>query len=216
MKLANPRESMVDNQIRPADVVDYKVLEAFLSTKREHFVPQDKVAQAYGEYEIGLGKDRAMMTPRTFAKLVETANVKPHEDVLVIGAGLGYEAAILAQLSSTVIALEEVASLAKQAEENLAQEGFDNAVAMQGALKKGYEESAPYDLILFNGAIGALPEKLGEQLKENGRIVAIVERDGVYTCKMWFQSGGRLFERSYFQASAPHLPKFAKKQEFVF
>lgn len=216
MNMVEAREAMVDNQIRPADVIDYQILGAFLRTKREQFVPENAKTKAYGEYEIPLCEGRAMMTPRSFAKLVQMANPRPHEEILVIGSGLGYEAAILAQLSATVIALESQSALLKESEKSLAKEGFDNAISIKGSLTKGEEKAAPFDIIFFNGAIGEFPQKLAAQLKDNGRVAAIFEDQGVYTAKMLFKSGDDLIERSYFQAAAPILPGFAKKAEFQF
>lgn len=216
MNLAQEREAMVDNQIRPADVIDYRIIGAFLNTRREQFMPEKKRPQTYGEYEIEFAPNRAMMTPRSFAKLLQSAMPKAHEEVLLIGSAMGYEAAILSQLSSTVIGIENQAALIAAAEKALANEGFDNAIMIKSALEKGEEKSGPYDLIFVNGAIETLPAKLVEQLKPNGRIAAIFVDEGVYTAKLVYAHDGKVFERAQFQASAPQLPGFVKKAEFTF
>ncbi len=216
MNMADARKAMVDHQIRPADVVNYHVLEAFLSVKREHFVPEDKKSQAYGEYEIEFAPGRKMMRPRSLAQLVELAAPKAHEEVLLIGSGTGYEAAILAQLSNMVIAVGATANLVKKAEGVLANEGYDNAITIRGSLEKGAEKSGPYDLIFVNGAIEVLPKCYAEQLKDGGRIAAIFFEDGVYTARMAYVSDGRYAYRDYFQAYAPRLPGFERKLEFSF
>lgn len=216
MSIVDARTAMVDNQIRPADVVDYRILAAFLNTKRELFVPENKAKQAYGEYEIEFAPGRAMMTPRSFAKLTQLADPKPHEEVLLIGAALGYEAAILSQLSSSVIAVGAAASTVKTAQQSLSNAGFDNAVVIKGPFEKSAEKSGPYDLIVFNGAVQEISSKYAQFIKDSGRIVAIFEEDNVFTAKTLYKNGDRLFERSHFQASAPPLPGFEKKAVFAF
>ncbi len=216
MSQRKSRTSMVDNQIRPADVTNYALLGAFLNVPREIYVPVDQVSLVYAEHEISLSAERKMMTPRCLARIVEAVAPKKTDEVLLIGAGLGYEAAIIGALCQTVIAVESDKKLAKKAEDNLTSQGVDNAVVVQGKLQAGAPKSGPYDIVIFNGAVQDVPKAILEQLKPNGRLVAIVEEGHVFAAYLMKMSNGHSASELLFNASAPILSKFIKKEEFDF
>lgn len=221
ISMVDARIAMVDHQIRPADVTNYQLLAAFLNTRREAFLPAAKSFQAYGEFEVEIAPGRCMMTPRSFAKLVEIGKVTGEDEVLLICGNLGYEAAILAQISANVVAVEPDRKLAGAAEKTLSEQGFDNAVVIPGNPLQGAKKSGPYDVVLFSGAIWEIPKAIPAQLKEGGRIVAMVHEGRASAAsapraKLFHKKDGELGTQSYFQAAAPSLPGFEIVEEFSF
>ena len=147
------RTMMVDTQIRPSDVTKYPIIEAFLLVPREEFVPSDRRETAYASENIELGQGRVVLEPRTFAKMLDVVDIQPRDLVLDVGPALGYSTAILSRLAETVIALEEDPSLAREAEQSLAEWGADNAALVEGSLVDGAPRHGPYDVIIIEGAV---------------------------------------------------------------
>jgi protein-L-isoaspartate(D-aspartate) O-methyltransferase len=157
MNFEAAREIMVDSQIRPNDVSDPEFVHAFLNTPREAFVPATRKPVAYSELEIETSEGRALWTPRDTAKLLKAAAIKPTDIVLVIGAGAGYETALISHLAETVIALEDSAELVDAMSDRFASLGFDRAVAVEGKLEDGLAGPGPVrcDLCLRHGRDGS-------------------------------------------------------------
>ncbi len=210
------RTQMVDTQIRPADVTDYAVLNAFSSIPKEFYVPKDQAQIAYAEVEIDMGYHRKMMTPRAFAKLVQLADIQNEDDVLVVGAGLGYETAILAEVARLVIAIEENKNFVKLATQNLAEQSVVNAVVKYEKFKAGFAGSAPYDVVIFLGAIDKLPKAYFDQIKEGGRGVAYLNENGVFNATTFERQQNSIVSTFEFTESVPHLIKVEAKDCFNF
>jgi len=209
--------TMVDNQVRPSDVTDFAVIGALLEVPRERFVPARAQPLAYIDEDIALDdKGRALMKPAVFAKLVQLAAIEPHHVVLLVGATTGYGAAIIARLSSSVVALEDDAGLAARASANLEALGVDNVAIVSGPLAAGYPKEAPYDVILVDGAIETVPSALTDQLRDQGRLVAIVGTGRAAEAMVYQKSGKEVAGRSAFNAAARPLPGFAAPKAFVF
>ena len=160
------RTMMVDTQVRPNDVTKYPVIEAMLTVPREAFVPDARQAVAYVGENVPLAQDRWLLEPRSFGKMLDGLNIQPTELVLIVGAGLGYDAAVVARLAQAVVALESHPEMAAQAEATLAEQGVDNVAVVTGELAAGYPAQAPYDVILIAGGIEELPQALADQLAE--------------------------------------------------
>ena len=207
------RRNMIDCQVRTQDVTDLRIIDALLRVRREQFVPANKQGLAYLDYEVPLGdgpKARCLLKPMVLAKLMQAAGPRSTDRVLDIGGGTGYSAAVWAHLVGEVVALEDDAALAKQAQKNLG----DVTVAT-GALTAGWEAAAPYDIILINGACEVVPKSLLNQLKDGGRLLCIVgAAPGKAT--LYLRGGGEVSDRALFDASAPLLPGFARTPAFVF
>ncbi|WP_283177822.1 protein-L-isoaspartate O-methyltransferase [Gemmobacter sp. 24YEA27] len=212
---ASLRMTMVDTQIRPSDVTRFPIIDAMLHVPRENYVPPSKRDAAYIGANLDLGSGRALLDPRTFAKMIETLDILPSDLVLDIGAGFGYSTALLARLAQTVVALEEDEAMAEEAGRILAADGVDNAVVVKGSLTGGAAKYAPYDAIVVGGGIEELPEAIASQLKEGGRIVAVVMTGALGTVKYGLKTDGRIDWRYAFNASAPVLPGFAKEKTFT-
>lgn len=210
------REAMVDCQVRPSDVTKYPIIRALLNTPREEYVPESKRSVAYVGDHIALTSDRHILDPRTFAKMLDALNIRSNELVLDIACGTGYSTAITAQLAQAVVAVEDDPSLANKASEILAEQNVDNAIVVNALLNIGSEKHGPYDVIILQGAIEDFPSALRDQLKEGGRIAAIL-KDGVMgQCCIGIKRNGTIAWNPSFDATAPILDGFEKSKEFAF
>lgn len=212
---AQRRTTMVDTQVRPSDVTKFPIIDAMLTIPRELFVPTDKRELAYVGEHVGIGGGRVMLDPRTLAKMLEVANIQNDELVLDVGSGLGYSAALAARIADAVIALEDSADRVADAEAALAEAGVDNVAVVEGPLAEGAAKSAPYDVILIQGAIETVPEALISQLKDNGRIVAIFMEGTLGAVRVGHFVDGAVSWRFAFNATAPMLPGFERERTFA-
>ncbi len=215
------RINMVESQVRPSDVTDRRIIRAMLEVPREAFVPQSLQALAYMDEAVaaidadGGRPGRCLLAPRTFAKLVQLAEIGSDAVVLDVGCATGYSTAVLARLAKSVVAVEVDAALAARATQTLRHLGVGNAVVIEGALEKGAASHAPFDAILLEGAVPQVPEALLEQLKDGGRLVAVIA-DGIFgRAQVWRRTGKVFDARPVFDAGAQPLPGFARQAEFV-
>jgi len=153
---------------------DEKVLEAFAATQREQFVPPDLKSEAYCDVPLRIGFGQTISQPFTVLAMIELLSLNKTDKVLEVGAGSGYGAAIISQLSNQVFATEIIPQLVKQAQENLAKAKIDNVTVVQCDGSQGYASEAPYDKIIVSAACSEIPQALIEQLTEGGIIVAPV------------------------------------------
>ena len=222
MDFAAMRRKMVDNQVRPNGVTDLSLVAAMLDIPRERFVPPDKAALAYMDGDLlidegGPGKAaRFLLAPMVLARLIQTADVRDTDRVLDVACGTGYSSAILARLAASVIALEEDRDLADKAVRLLARSGVGNAEVVRGPLIDGWTASAPYDVILINGAVEYIPEALLAQVREGGRLIAVVGTAPIGKVILYRCAVGDVSGRPIFDAAAPPLPSFVKPRTFVF
>jgi len=206
---------MVDTQVRPSDVTKFPIISAMLATPREAFVPSGQQAVAYSETAIPLQGGREMLEPRTLAKLLDALDTGRDDAVLVIGANLGYATALMAHMAISVVAVEEDAGLAGEAETALTAQGIDNAVVMTGPLTEGLPRATPFDVILIEGGVETVPEGLTAQLRDGGRIAAIFMNGAVGHARLGVRAEGRMGWRDAFDAAAPVLPGFARERSFA-
>ena len=174
MNIEQARFNMIEQQIRPWNVLDQDVLDLLHVVKREQFVPAAYQNLAFADVEIPLPGGEAMFNPKVEARIVQELAVKKHENVLEIGAGSGYMAALLAHKARHVTTVEIQPEAAKLAQENLARAGVTNVTVEEGNGASGWDKAAPYDVILVSGGLPVLPESLLKQVKVGGRIGAIV------------------------------------------
>ncbi len=216
------RVKMVDGQLRTTDVNNAAVLDAVLGVPREEFVPRPKVELAYIDEDIEVAPARGgqparfLMEPSPFGRLVQLADVRPGDVVLDVGCATGYSSAVLSRLAGSVVALESDADLARKATETLARLGFDNVAVVEGPLNRGYDAEAPYDVILVGGAVDEVPETLLGQLKDGGRLVAVVGEGNAGVAHVYLRSGGQVSGRRAFNAAVRRLPGFERAPAFHF
>lgn len=208
------RFNMVEAQIRTANVTDPRILAAMNAVARERFVPRAAAALAYADVPVAVAQGRYLLDPRSFAKLVQLAQVKAEDRVLDVGCATGYSSAVLARLTAEVMALEQDADLVRVASELLANP-VGKVEVVQGALIEGVKDQAPFDVILVNGAIEQVPDSLLAQLAEGGRLVAVL-KDGQSRAWLYLKENGQVGKRPDFDAEVPVLAGFKKAMGFVF
>jgi protein-L-isoaspartate(D-aspartate) O-methyltransferase len=174
MNIEQARFNMIEQQIRPWNVLDQDVLDLLVVVKREEFVPASCKNLAFSDTEIPLPGGEAMLTPKLEARLLQEVQLKKHETVLEIGAGSGYMAALLAHKGRSVTTVEILPELKTMAEENLAKAGVTNVKVELGNGAHGWASGAPFDVIVISGALEVLPEVFLKQVKVGGRIAAII------------------------------------------
>jgi protein-L-isoaspartate(D-aspartate) O-methyltransferase len=213
---AAQRLNMVESQVRANDVTDVRVHAAMGEIPRERFVPAAKRAVAYADAGIELVPGRFLLEPRTFAKMLQLAEIAPGDSVLDVGCATGYSTAVLAKLAVRVIGLEEDADLVRVASDMLPAVGASQSRVVQGALASGYKSAAPYDVIFVNGAVEHVSEALLAQLAEGGRLVTVLQHGPQGRAALFLREDGHVGHRAAFDASAPILVGFRQPAGFVF
>ncbi|MCV2879908.1 protein-L-isoaspartate O-methyltransferase [Sedimentimonas flavescens] len=208
------RTMMVDTQVRPNDVTKFPIIDAMLNVPREEFVPAARREAAYVGENVEIAPGRVLLEPRNFAKMLDALDIQRTDLILDIGCGLGYSAAVIARMAEAVVALEE-GDLAPQAEATLAQAGADNAAVVAGDLAAGSAKHGPYDVIIIEGAVEAVPQAILDQLKEGGRIAALFIEGALGTVRIGHKIDGDVTWRYAFNASAPLLPGFQASKGFM-
>ena len=204
------RQTMVDTQLKTVGVTDAAVLAAFAETPREPFLPAALASLAHADAAHAVAPGRYLLAPLALALLFQHAVVQPGERVLVVGSASGYSAAVLAHIGAKVTALESDAALIAMAE-------AAGVASVSGPLAEGWSASAPYDLILFEGAIAAVPPAIAAQLAPGGRVAAVLRQAGVgrgYAGPL--TAAGRPAGLPFIEMAAPDLPGFAQPHEFAF
>ena len=218
---ATARQKMVDGQVRPSDVTDIRIIDAMLAVPREAFVPEDKQALAYLDLDLDLSKPgsatkRYLITPAVLAKMLQAADIKETDRVLVVGCASGYAAAVVANFATQVTATESDPALAAQAKDVLARIGCGNVTVRTAAAAEGDPANAPYDVILLNGATEVTPERLYAQLRGGGRLVGVFAMSQPARATLITCSHGDYGHRMLFDAAAPVLPGMNRVPAFVF
>ena len=214
------RQKMVDGQVRTNDVTDIRIIEAMLALPRELFVPESRQALAYLDQDLDVSEGgaakRYMIKPRTLAKLLQAAEIKPTDKVLVVGSATGYAAALVSHLAAQVTAIESESALVAKGKQILGQLGLTNVALAVAAATEGDAAHAPYDVIVLNGATEVAPERLFEQLAEGGRLVGVFAASRPARASIVTKSHGDLGHRPLFDAAAPVLPGMERVPSFVF
>ena len=174
MNIEQARFNMVEQQIRPWDVLDPKVLDLLFKVKREEFVPPAYKSIAFADLEIPLGGGQKMLPPRVEAKFLQEVGVKKTDRVLEIGTGSGYMAALLASRADHVVTVEICPVLAETAQANLQAAGIENVSIEVGDGANGWSARGPYDVIVVSGSLPSVPADLLRQLRVGGRLVIVV------------------------------------------
>jgi protein-L-isoaspartate(D-aspartate) O-methyltransferase len=209
------RFNMVEQQIRPWNVLDMQVLDLLGKVKREQFVPADKRALAFMDLEIPLGHGVAMWPPKLEARALQALALKPKDRVLEVGSGSGYLTALLAQQAEHVTSVEIVPELLAFAEKNLAAQHITNVTLVQGDAAQGWNGS--YDAIVLTGSVPVLPEAFRDNLNPGGRLFALVGEGPAMRAKLLTCIKPGVFERiTLFETSAAPLQNVLQPNRFVF
>lgn len=214
------RQKMVDGQVRTADVTDSRIIDAMLEVPREAFVPAGKQALAYLDLDLDVSAEgqpkRCLIKPVVTAKLMQAAEIKQGDKVLVVGVASGYAAALVAKLAGQVTATESDPALVATASSVLTQLGCGNVVVKTAAAADGDAAGAPYDVIVLNGATEIVPEGLYRQLGEGGRLVGVFAASQPPRATMVTRAHGDFGNRTLFDAVVPVLPGLERLPAFVF
>ena len=214
------RQKMVDGQVRPSDVTDLRIIDAMLAVPREAFVPQSRQALSYLDIDLdvseGGSERRFLIKPVVTAKMLQAAEIKDTDNVLVVGCASGYAAAVVAKMAGQVRATESDSALAARAKDVLAQLGIGNVTVRTADPSEGDAANAPYDVIVLNGATEVTPAGLYRQLKDGGRLVGVFAMMQPQRATLVTHSHGDFGTRALFDAAVPVLPGLGRLPAFIF
>ncbi len=217
MDFTAARLNMVENQIRTNRIADEAVIAALADVPREVFVPKPMRGFAYVDDDLDVGGGRYLVEPLVLARLLQGAAIKAGDLVLNIGDATGYVTAVISRLAQTVVTIESDGDWCTRATAGLGELGIDNAAVVQGPPDQGYAAQAPYDVIVFAGAVADIPQAICRQLADGGRLVAVVDAgSGLGKGTLVVRVGDTFGRRVLFDASTPVLPGFRSGAGFVF
>jgi protein-L-isoaspartate(D-aspartate) O-methyltransferase len=217
---ATARQKMVDGQVRPSDVTDIRIIDAMLAVPREAFVPPNQSALAYLDRDLDVSESasarRFLIKPQVLAKMLQAAEIKETDKVLVAGSAPGYAAAVVARLARQVVATEGDPGQVAKAKAVLAQLGLENVTFKAAAAADGDPADAPYDVIVLEGATEITPERLYGQLRNGGRLVGVFAMTKPPRATIVTHSHADFGSRTLFDASVPVLSGLERLPAFVF
>jgi protein-L-isoaspartate(D-aspartate) O-methyltransferase len=217
MNLELARFNMVEQQIRPWDVLDQAVLDLLFELPREEFVPEQQRSLAFADLEIPLGHGEVMLAPKLEARMLQELAIRPTDKILEVGTGSGYMTALLARLGAHVVSVEIVPELKAFAEKNLRDHNILNVTLEQGDASRGWPQHGPYDAIVLTGSTPMLPDAFQASLAPGGRLLAVVGEAPVMTARLVTRVGDQSFSRvGLFETSIPALRNAQQPERFVF
>ncbi|HEY1228485.1 MAG TPA: protein-L-isoaspartate O-methyltransferase [Ramlibacter sp.] len=225
VSLEQLRFNMIEQQIRPWDVLDPKVLQLLQVVKREDFVPPEHRSLAFVDMMVPLRRDadeamrlgHVMLEPKMEARLLQDVSPRPTDKVLEVGAGTGYMAALLGGLAQRVVTLEIVPELARLARDNLQKAGVRNVEVREGDGVRGLAAEGPFDIIVLSGSVAEIPQELLQQLKVGGRLATIVGDEPVMRATLVTRTGDAAFTTAQrWDTMAPRLQHFPATPRFQF
>ncbi len=210
------RRNMVECQLRADAILDQRLLAVAGAVPRERFLPKAAKAMAYGDSAVSIAPGRYLLSPICTGVLLQAAEIKATDVILVVGAGDGYMGALAARLGGTVIGLESDPALAARAADQLNECGIDNIALVSGDLPAGCAKQAPYDVIILNGATETGVAALLTQLRDGGRLVCVEYDNGVGRARIYRRDGNASAGRTIRDLGAPILPGFERAAAFSF
>jgi protein-L-isoaspartate(D-aspartate) O-methyltransferase len=217
MNFEQARQNMVENQVRPWDVLDARVLDALAQVRREDFVAPAHRRLAFADVCLPLGHGQVMMKPVIEGRILQALNLQPHERVLLIGTGSGFLAACMARLSAHVTAVELHDDLTATAQSRLAAAGIDNASLVTADAVHGWQPADTFDAIVVTGAVWQIPQRFLGWLKPGGRLLAIRGESPAQQAVLLTQTGAGGYREDYlFETDLPYLAGAEPPRRFVF
>jgi len=211
------RANMIEQQIRPAEVLDPRVLETISETPREAFVPENYQELAFSDINVDLGNEQLMMKPIMEARILQALNIQPGDKILEIGTGSGYLTALLAKLGGHVESVEIDPKVLKKAETRLKSQKITNATLVQGDASQGWNQNESYDVIAITGSFPLLPESFQKQLTVGGRMAVIVGQSPVMEALLITRAAeDQWVTKALFETDFPALLNAERPQAFIF
>ena len=209
------RKNMVDNLIRPANVTNQKLLFALENVHRDKFLPSNLANLSYSETELLIHNGRTSLSPWLLAKMLQSLNINPDENVLSLATGFGYSCALMSSLANFVVAVEK-SDLAQEAQTRLIENGYDNILVKEGNIDEGAKKEGPYDVILIEGGVEYINQEIIHQLKLGGRIMAIFKENSLGQCRLGIKTDSGVQWNNLFEANCVLLNEFKKEKQFTF
>ncbi|MCK5666240.1 MAG: protein-L-isoaspartate O-methyltransferase [Thiotrichaceae bacterium] len=210
------RHNMIEQQIRPWNVIDPVVLDVLEAIPRENYVPDEMKESAFSDVELPISHDQLMLSPKIEAKILQAVQVQKTDNVLEIGTGSGYMTALLAQLADKVCSVEIHEPLSQQAQEKLTEEGFDNVTFVVADAARGFDQNAPYDVIILTGSVPQLPEAYKQSLKKGGRLFAVIGSAPVMEATLITRvSSSQYSTEILFETEIPELENITRDKVFT-
>lgn len=217
MDIETARFNMIEQQVRPWNVLDPVILNALREVHREDYVPSSYRKLAFTDMHIPLEHGQVMMQPKQEARLLQELAIKPTDQVLEIGTGSGYVTALLAYLAGQVDTVDIFPDFLESAESKLSRNGVTNVAFHEGDGARGWESGQSYDVIFLTGSVAALPEQYKRLLAKDGRLAAIVGRNPVMQAVLVEQLAGEQYRTvSLFDTSLPPLIHGEAEPSFIF
>ncbi len=211
------RYNMIEQQVRPWEVLDRRVLDVMAKTKREEFVPEAWKNLAFADIEIPIGAGQVMMPPKLEGRLLQVLQIKPTDRVLEIGTGSGYLTACLAQLGESVVTVELHPELSEQARQKLSAAGLNNITLRTGNAANGWDQDGPFDVVAVTGSLPEENSKFAKLLRDSGRLFVVTGKAPVMTATLVTRNSDRDFHTEYlFETSVPPLEQVGAGEKFVF
>ena len=208
------RKNMVDNLIRPSNVTNSKLLSALEDVQRDKFLPSNLASLSYSETELLIQNDRKAISPWLLAKMLQFLDLNSRDNVLSLAAGFGYSCALMSSLANFVVAVERD-DLAKEAQNRLIENGYDNILVKEGIINEGAKKEGPYDAILIEGAVEYINEEIINQLKLEGKIIAIFKEKNLGQCRLGIKTKSGVQWSNLFEANCVLLKEFKLEKEFT-
>jgi protein-L-isoaspartate(D-aspartate) O-methyltransferase len=211
------RFNMVEQQIRPWDVLDQEVLDLLFTVRREEFVPAQYHSLAFVDMEIPLGHGETMLAPRLEARMLQELAVRPGDRILEVGTGSGYMTALLAKRGGHVYSVEIIPEFSTQAAARLEAHGITNVTLEVGDAARGWDRHAPYDVIVLTGSVPVLADAFQRSLYPGGRLLAVVGEAPVMEARLiTCAAGGACNSTGLFETCIPALRNAPQPERFVF
>jgi protein-L-isoaspartate(D-aspartate) O-methyltransferase len=217
MNFEQARVNMVENQVRPWEVLDARVLDVLGRVRREDFVAPEHRQLAFADLCLPLGHGEVMMKPVVEGRMLQALDLKPEDRVLEIGTGSGFLAACLASLAGSVVSVDMHADFTAAAGERLRAAGIGNVELATGEAVNDWQPQGPFDAVVVTGAVYRMPERFFGWLKPGGRLLAVRGESPVQHVMLFTREGeGRFREEGLFETDLPYLAHAAPPRPFVF
>ncbi len=216
MNFETARHNMIEQQIRPWNVIDPVVLDALEAIPRENYVSEDLKESAFSDVELPIDCNQVMLSPKIEAKILQAVQVQKTDNVLEIGTGSGYMTALLAHLADKVCSVEIHSELSQKAEQKFSDEGIDNVTFVVDDAANGFPHNGPYDVIILTGSVAQLPESFKQSLKPGGRLFAVIGQTPIMEATLITRVSATQFSyEGLFETLIPELENVTRLNSFV-